>query len=64
MQTLFQILIPVALAAVMVILGLGLWNMARGGSANRSQGLMRMRVLFQFVALVVVMAALYFAGRN
>ncbi|HSO48584.1 MAG TPA: twin transmembrane helix small protein [Rhizobiaceae bacterium] len=64
MQTLFQFLIPAALAAVAVILGLGLWNMMRGGSASRSQGLMRMRVLFQFVALIVVMAALYFAGRN
>ena len=64
MNSLFQILIPVALAAVAVILGLGLWNMMRGGSANRSQSLMRMRILFQFVALVVVMAALWFAGRN
>ena len=64
MDTLFSLLIPAALAAVLVILALGLWNMMRGGSSNRSQRLMRMRVLFQFIALVVVMAALYISGRN
>jgi hypothetical protein len=64
MDTLFSLLIPAALAAVLVVLALGLWNMMRGGGANRSQRLMRMRVLFQFIALVVVMAALYIAGRS
>lgn len=64
MTFLTSFLIPAALAAVLVILGLGLWNMMRGGSANRSQQLMRMRVVFQFVALVIIMATLYFVGRN
>jgi len=64
MSTLFSFLIPVSLAAVLVILALGLWNMMRGGSANRSQKLMRMRILFQFVALVVIMTALYVSSRN
>lgn len=64
MMTLLQFLIPVALAAVLVVLGLGLWNMMRGGSSNRSQNLMRMRILFQFIAIVVVMGALYLAGRG
>jgi cytochrome bd-type quinol oxidase subunit 2 len=64
MDTLFSLLRPAALAAVLVILALGLWNMMRGGGSNRSQRLMRMRVLFQFIALVVVMAALYISGRN
>lgn len=62
MSTLINILIPVLLLCVAVILFMGLWNMMRGGSANRSQTLMRMRILFQFLAVVVVMAALYFAG--
>ena len=31
---------------------LGLFNMLRGGSANRSQQLMRLRVLLQFVAII------------
>lgn len=64
MTFLTSFLIPAALAAVLVILGLGLWNMMRGGSASRSQQLMRMRVLFQFVALVIIMATLYIVGRN
>jgi hypothetical protein len=38
--------------------------MMRGGSASRSQQLMRMRVVFQFVALVIIMATLYIVGRN
>lgn len=64
MLTVIQFLIPVALAAVLVVLALGLWNMMRGGSANRSQRFMRLRILFQFIAVVVVMAALYLAGRS
>ncbi|WP_420391892.1 twin transmembrane helix small protein [Acuticoccus sp.] len=52
-------IIIVAVAAVAVVLILGLWNMMRGGSPNRSQALMRMRVLLQFVAVVVAMTALY-----
>jgi Hypoxia induced protein conserved region len=64
MDATIQYLIPVALAAVAVILVLGLVNMMRGGSANRSQTLMRLRILFQFIAIVIVMAALYFAGRG
>jgi Hypoxia induced protein conserved region len=58
------LVIPILLAAVAVILALGLWNLMRGGSPNRSQKLMRLRILFQFIAVVVVMAALYIAGRG
>lgn len=56
-------LVPIALAAVAVVLLLGLWNMLRGGSASRSQTLMRWRVGLQFIAIVIVMTAIYFAGR-
>jgi hypothetical protein len=56
-------LVPVALAAVAFVLLLGLLNMMRGGSPNTSQRLMRMRVLLQFVAIVVAMAALWALGR-
>jgi hypothetical protein len=54
----------VAVFAVAVILFMGLWNMFRGGDANRSQMLMRARVVAQFVALVVILGALYFFGRG
>ena len=56
-------LVPIALIAVAFVLLLGLLNMMRGGSPNTSQRLMRLRVLLQFVAIVVAMAALWAAGR-
>jgi hypothetical protein len=56
-------LLPIALIAVTVVLLLGLLNMMRGGSPNRSQKLMRMRVLLQFVAIVIAMAAVWALGR-
>lgn len=58
-----SILLPVALAAVSVVLLLGLFNMMRGGSPNRSQKLMQMRVLLQFVAIVITMATVWAMGR-
>lgn len=54
-----NILIGVSLAAVTIALLLGLVNMLRGGSPSRSQQLMRMRVLLQFVAVVVMMGIVY-----
>lgn len=52
-------LIPVALAAVTLVLLAGLWNMMRGGKPNTSQKLMRARVLLQFVAIIVMMSTLW-----
>jgi hypothetical protein len=56
-------LVPIAIGAVAVVLVLGLINMMRGGSPNRSQKLMRLRVLLQFVAIVIVMATIWALGR-
>ena len=56
-------LVPVAVGAVAAVLLLGLWNMLRGGSPNTSQKLMRWRVGLQFVAVVVIMAAVWASGR-
>lgn len=55
-------LVGVAVLAVAVVLLLGLVNMLRGGSPNRSQNLMRWRVGLQFVAIVVIVIVLYFRG--
>jgi hypothetical protein len=55
--------VPFALAAVAVVLLAGLWNMLRGGSPNLSQKLMRWRVILQFIAIIVVMAAIYLGGK-
>ena len=62
-MNIFNYLVPIAVAAVAVVLLLGLWNMMRGGSANRSQTLMRWRVLLQFAAIIIMMAGLWFATR-
>lgn len=56
-------LVPAAILAVAVVLLLGLVNMIRGGSPNRSQKLMRLRVLLQFVAIIAVMATIWIMGR-
>ena len=55
-------LVGVAVAAVMVVLLLGLFNMLRGGSPNLSQKLMRWRVGLQFCALVLIMGVLWMRG--
>lgn len=55
--------VPAAIVAVAVVLVLGLVNMMRGGSPNRSQELMRLRVLLQFVAIVVIMLTIWAMGR-
>ncbi len=56
-------IVPIAIGAVALVLLLGLINMMRGGSPNRSQELMRLRVLLQFVAIVVIMATVWMMGR-
>jgi hypothetical protein len=55
--------VPVAIGAVAIVLVLGLINMMRGGSPDRSQKLMRLRVLLQFVAIVVIMATVWLMHR-
>jgi hypothetical protein len=55
--------VPAAIVAVAIVLLLGLYNMMRGGSPDRSQKLMRLRVLLQFVAIVVIMATVWMMGR-
>ena len=54
-----SIILPLAVAAVAIVLLLGLINMMRGGSPNRSQNLMRLRVLLQFVAIVITMIVVW-----
>jgi hypothetical protein len=55
--------VPLAVGAVAIVLFLGLGNMMRGGSPNTSQKLMRLRVLLQFVAIVVIMVTVWAMGR-
>lgn len=52
-------LVLLACVAVAVVLFLGLLNMMRGGSANVSQKLMRLRVLLQFLAIILIMGVVW-----
>lgn len=56
-------LVPIAIGAVAIVLLFGMWNMLKGGSPNVSQKLMRLRVVLQLVAIVVIMAAIYVMKR-
>jgi hypothetical protein len=60
MDSFIPALVPVAVAAVAIVLLLGLVNMMRGGSPNASQTLMRTRVLLQFVAIIIIMGVLWY----
>ncbi|MGY3487022.1 hypothetical protein ACVW1C_004905 [Bradyrhizobium sp. USDA 4011] len=62
-SVLSTIMLPVAVGAVALVLLLGLVNMMKGGSPNTSQKLMRLRVLLQFVAIVIAMFAVWAMGR-
>jgi hypothetical protein len=55
--------VPLAVGAVAIVLVFGLVNMMRGGSPDTSQRLMRLRVLLQFVAVVVIMLTIWAMGR-
>jgi hypothetical protein len=52
--------VGVALGAVTLVLLLGLINMLRGGNNNRSQMLMRWRVVLQFVAIALMLAVMWY----
>jgi len=56
-------IVPIAIGAVALVLLLGLTNMMRGGSPWRSQKLMRLRVLLQFIAIIIVMITIWALGR-
>ena len=62
-EVLMFALVPIAVGAVAVVLLMGLHNMARGGSPRRSQKLMQLRVLLQFVAIVVIMLTIWAIGK-
>ena len=60
-----NILVGIATLAVAVVLVIGLYSLFRGGDFARtySNKLMRLRVILQFTAIVIIMAVLYLNGR-
>ena len=65
MDILFKFLIPLSLLAVLITLGFGIYSLFRGGDFGRSYSnkLMRLRVVLQFIAVLVLMASVYFLRR-
>ncbi|MDB5455338.1 MAG: hypothetical protein JWP92_923 [Caulobacter sp.] len=59
MDRLFDFLVPAALAAVLITLAVGIYALFKGGDFGRSYSnkLMRLRVLLQFVAILVLLGA-------
>jgi hypothetical protein len=57
-----QVLVPISLASVTAVLLMGLTNMMRSGSPTLSQNLMRMRIILQFIAIVMAMATILVMG--
>lgn len=54
-----HVAVPIAVGGVALVLLLGLINMMRGGSPWTSQKLMRLRVMLQFIAIVIIMFAVW-----
>ncbi len=57
----FDVLILIALLAVVITLGFGFYSLYRGGDFARSYSnkLMRLRVVLQAVAILILLAAFY-----
>jgi hypothetical protein len=57
-----KVIVAIAIGIVFMVLCLGLWTLWKGGavSASWSNKLMRIRVLAQFVAILIILAVLYF----
>ena len=60
--TLVKILSILILLVVAIVLILGIGNLAKGGTASKkySNKLMQLRVLFQFIAIVILVSFAYF----
>ena len=61
MNMVFNVLILLAILAVAVVLGFGIYSLFRGGDYARSNSnrLMRLRVIMQATAVVLLMAGLW-----
>ena len=59
MQSIFQIRVPLSLAAVLITLAFGIYALFKGGDCGRSYSnkLMRLRVLLPILAILVLVAA-------
>jgi hypothetical protein len=61
-----NIIVFIAILAVAAILGVGLYSLFRGGDFARthSNKLMRLRIVAQLAAIIIILAVLFFTGRG
>ena len=66
MSNVLDILILLAIAAVAITLGLGLYSLYRGGDFARSYSnkLMRLRVLFQAIAIALLVVGMWWKSTH
>ncbi|MGH6828911.1 MAG: twin transmembrane helix small protein [Rhizomicrobium sp.] len=59
-----KVIVAIALLCVVAVLGMGLYTLWLGGNTARSWSnkLMRIRVLAQFIAILIIIAVAYFSG--
>ena len=58
---LYYLLIPIALLAVVAVLGTGIYAMFKGGNFNKPRS---KKPLKEKIAIVIIMGALYFATNS
>lgn len=66
MENVFTILILLAVAAVALTLGFGIYSLYRGGDYARSNSnkLMRLRVVLQAIAVLLLLTALWWKSTH
>jgi hypothetical protein len=60
MHSTSNLLVAIAVGAVVIVLVAGLINLLRGGSPNLSQQLMRWRIGLQFLAILIIIGVLWY----
>jgi len=66
MANVLDILLVAAILAVFITLCVGVYSLMRGGEFARSHSnkLMRLRVILQFIAVIILMAAFWWRGSH
>ncbi|WP_121060409.1 twin transmembrane helix small protein [Chachezhania antarctica] len=66
MEQVLFIAVLIAMAAVVVVLVIGMGGYAKGGKFNKDYGnkMMRLRILFQFIAVVLIVALVMVRGMS
>ncbi len=60
MDSVFNFFAVVFMTAVVIVLIRGLFNMMKGGPGSTSNKMMQLRVLLQFIAVILIVLAVYF----